>query len=74
MSNPACAMRNPQTDAFEFKLNPRLDVAALTRRFSSSARLQIDHFLTTESALGLRDYLEWSEDWRHIFNMEDQTI
>lgn len=70
--NPAT--NNPRTDAPEFELNPRLDVARIADCFRSSARLQIDDFLTTDSAVGIRDYLERSEDWRHIFNVEDQTI
>jgi SM-20-related protein len=68
------ATTNPRTDAPEFELNPRLDVPRIADRFRSSGRLQIDDFLTTDSAVGLRDYLERSEDWRHIFNMDDHTI
>lgn len=57
-----------------FELNPQLRVAALTEGFASSGRLQISDFLTSESAHQIRRHLSTSDSWRHVFNVQDQTI
>jgi Rps23 Pro-64 3,4-dihydroxylase Tpa1-like proline 4-hydroxylase len=59
--------------AVPFAINPKLDLAALSRRFEARRRLQIADFLEPESAERLRASLEQSGGWRHLLNSEERN-
>jgi Rps23 Pro-64 3,4-dihydroxylase Tpa1-like proline 4-hydroxylase len=59
--------------AADFALNPQLNLARLADRFASFGRMQIADFLTQDSANRLRDYLELTDRWRHLFNSRERT-
>ena len=59
--------------AADFALNPRLNIATLAERFASFGRMQIADFLTEDFATRLRDHLESSDRWRHLFNSRERT-
>lgn len=46
-----------------FELNPQLDRAELARRFAADGRLQIDSFLTDETAREIREILISGTEW-----------
>ena len=68
------AAEKPASDSFEFELNPSLPIASLAKQFAACGRLQIADFLTSDSATALGSYLEQSERWRHLFNLDERTV
>ena len=68
------ATENMRSDSPEFEINPGLSVATLANRFAAVGRLQVADFLTAESAERLRAYLEGSERWRHLFNVDERSV
>ena len=68
------ATDNRSSDSSDFEVNPRLSITALGDRFAACGRLQIADFLTAESAESLRAYLEGSERWRHLFNIDERSV
>ena len=60
--------------ASQFRLNPALDVARLTRDFGESGRLHIPDFLLPEDAEQLLTVLEASDAWKLIMNQGDKVV
>jgi SM-20-related protein len=73
MSNASLPSQQTDSPTVEFALNPELSIGTLADRFAVRPRLQIDDFLTADSAAGLAAYLEQSDRWRHIINSQDRT-
>jgi SM-20-related protein len=72
--SPPQTVQYAGSNASGFALNENLPVPSLAERFAVAGRVQIGDFLTSASAARLRAHLEQSDRWRHIFNMDEQTI
>src|SRR5436190_9288171 len=58
----------------EFAINPQLSIGSLADRFASFGRVQIEDFLAPDCAIALRRHLESSDQWLHLFNVEEQSV
>ena len=56
------------------RLNPDLDVPALTREYAETGRIRIHGLLAPEGLPELYHYLNESEDWWHLINTPDGVI
>src|SRR5215210_4137500 len=73
MSNACLAPGQPDSSTVDFALNPELSIGSFADRFAVRPRLQIDDFLTADSAARLATYLKQNDRWRHIINSQDRT-
>ena len=58
----------------ELEINSDLPVRSLAARFGSFGRVQIEDFLARDCAMALRQHLELGCEWRHLFNVDEQSV